>query len=103
MLIICDTPILLFWADQPERLSVPAAATLSAGLESASLACSDISLWEIAMLYNKGRINNQAGISAEDYIQTLLTAMEVTVLPITPEIAGLSQSSYFSHGDPADR
>ncbi|PPC90393.1 MAG: PIN domain nuclease [Methylobacter sp.] len=103
MLTICDTHILLFWADQPERLSSSAAAGISAGLEAASLACSGISLWEIAMLYSKGRINNHAGISATDYIQTILTAMAITVLPINPDIAGLSQSPCFIHGDPADR
>ena len=29
--------------------------------------------------------------------------MAMTVLPITAEIAELSQSAVFSHGDPADR
>ena len=103
MLTMCDTHILLFWADDPRRLSAPASATLDIGIQSAKLACSDISLWEIAMLYTRGRINNRAGVSPTTYMQDILISMAMTVLPITAEIAELSQSAVFSHGDPADR
>ncbi len=104
MLTICDTHILLFWADDPSRLSATARAAVDLGTESANLvACSDISLWEIAMLYARGRINNRAGVTSSAYIQDILTGMSMAVLPITAEIAELSQSALFSHGDPADR
>ncbi len=103
MRTICDTHVLLFWADQPQRLSAPARAAVDRGLETEALACADISLWEIAMLYARGRINNRAGITATDYIQDIIAAMAITVLPITAEIAELAQSTAFAHGDPADR
>lgn len=103
MLTICDTNILLFWADEPGRLSATARAALDLGFESTSLACSDISLWEIAMLYARGRINNRAGVTSSAYIQDILTGMGMLVLPITAEIAEISQSTLFAHGDPADR
>ena len=103
MLTICDTNILLFWADDPSRLSAKASAAMDLGLESANLACSDISLWEIAMLYARGRVNNRAGVTSSAYIQDILIGMSMTVLPITAEIAEISQSASFTHGDPADR
>ncbi len=103
MLTICDTNILLFWADEPRRLSATASAALDLELESSNLACSDISLWEIAMLYARGRVNNRAGVTSSAYIQDILTGMSMAVLPITAEIAELSQSALFTHGDPADR
>lgn len=103
MLTICDTHILLFWADEPRRLSSTARAALDLGIESGILACSDISLWEIAMLYTRGRVNNRAGVTSSAYIQDILTCMDMTVLPITADIAELSQSAFFTHGDPADR
>lgn len=103
MLIICDTHILLFWADAPHRLSAAANNAVESGIESETLACSDISLWEIAMLYTRGRINNQASVSSGAYIEDILSAMRLSVLPITAEIAELSQSDTFMHGDPADR
>ena len=103
MLTICDTNILLYWADGPKRLSQSASAALDFGIESASSACSDISLWEIAMLYARGRVNNRAGVTSAAYIRDIITGMAITILPITAEIAELPQSSLFSHGDPADR
>jgi PIN domain nuclease of toxin-antitoxin system len=103
MLTICDTNILLFWADEPRRLSATARSALDLGTESANLACSDISLWEIAMLYARGRVNNRAGVASSAYIQDILTGMGMAVLPITSEIAELSQNAMFTHGDPADR
>jgi PIN domain nuclease of toxin-antitoxin system len=103
MLTICDTHILLFWADDPARLSAHAGAAVALGIESNQLACSDISLWEIAMLYARGRLNNRSGVSSRAYIQDILAGMNMAVLPITAEIAELSQSAAFIHGDPADR
>jgi PIN domain nuclease of toxin-antitoxin system len=103
MLTICDTHILLFWADDPRRLSATARSALDLGTESANLACSDISLWEITMLYARGRVNNRAGVTSSAYIQDILTAMGMAVLPVTADIAKLSQSAFFTHGDPADR
>ena len=103
MLTICDTHILLFWADSPSWLSPKANTAVNLGIETGSLACSDISLWEIAMLYSRGRINNHAGISASSYLNDILTAMCMSVLPITTKIAEVSQSPIFIHGDPADR
>ncbi len=103
MLTICDTHVLLFWADDPSRLSTLASATVDLGIESRKLACSDITLWEISMLYARGRLNNRAGVSSSAYIEDILCAMNLAVLPITPQIAELSQSTNFIHGDPADR
>ena len=103
MLTICDTHILLFWADNKVRLSKKAYNAIENAIAFNELACSDISLWEIAMLYSRGRINNQVGISSSNYIQDILTAYNVKVLPITPSIAEISQSEQFIHGDPADR
>lgn len=103
MLHICDTHVLIFWASQPEELSATAALSIENGLKTQSLACASISLWEIAMLVNKGRLQLPAQISADRYIQAILDAMDLSVLPITAEIAALSQHATFSHGDPADR
>ena len=37
------------------------------------------------------------------YVRQLLAALRLQVLLITPEIALLSRSDLFEHGDPADR
>ncbi|MCK5679334.1 type II toxin-antitoxin system VapC family toxin [bacterium] len=101
MLTICDTHVLIFWQDDPNRLSIEAKTALEEGLREKSLACSDISFWEIAMLMQSGRLRDD--ISSTQYMNDLRLVLSLTVLPITPEIATLSQQYFFNHNDPADR
>jgi PIN domain nuclease of toxin-antitoxin system len=100
---ICDTHILLFWAHEPERLSSPARQALELGRNQGELAIADISLWELALLHERGRLVLPADVTAGFYMKQLLAALRLQVLPITTEIALLSRSSLFQHGDPADR
>ncbi len=53
------------------------------------------------MLLAKGRL--KLPVDAAAFIEKLLEARAVRVLPVTPRIAVLSQSDQFAHGDPADR
>ena len=99
--IICDTHILIFWQDDPKRLSNAAQAAMETGLQDKVLACSDISFWEIAMLIHSGRLRRD--ISPVQYMADLCLVLSLTILPITPEIASLSQGDFFVHKDPADR
>ncbi len=99
--IICDTHILIFWQDNPKRLSNAAQAAIETALHDKTLACSDISFWEIAMLIHSGRLRDD--ISPVQYMADLCLVLSLTVLPITPEIASLSQGDFFHHKDPADR
>ena len=101
MLIICDTHVLIFWQDDPKRLSKKAKQALEKALVSQSLACSDISFWEISMLFKAGRLRND--VSTAQYMNDIILTMSLTVLPITPEIATLSQQELFIHKDLADR
>lgn len=100
-MIVLDTHVLVFHALAPERLSRRAASAINRGLEDGSLACSDISLWEIAMLIAKGRLD--PGADSNVFLTRLTQALAVSVMPITAEIAVLAQADEFQHGDPADR
>jgi len=42
-------------------------------------------------------------MDARQFLDDMIAARQLRVLPITPEIAVLSQSDVFAHGDPADR
>jgi PIN domain nuclease of toxin-antitoxin system len=103
MQLICDTHILLFWADAPGRLSNAAMQAIESGKDHGILACSGISLWEIALLFRKNRLELPANHDPLSYIEDIVKALNLTVLPITPAIATLSESGIISHGDPADR
>ena len=100
-MIVLDTHALLHDALEPARLSSRARAAIAEGAESRSLACSDISLWEIALLIARGRFDPKA--DAALFLERLIEGRAIEVLPITPKIAVLSQSDSFRHGDPADR
>jgi PIN domain nuclease of toxin-antitoxin system len=99
--ILLDTQVLLYDALEPRRLSRRARAALEDGMETGGLACSDISLWEIALLAARRKIDAGPDIAA--FIESALQLRSVRVLPINPAIATLAQSDLFSHGDPADR
>jgi PIN domain nuclease of toxin-antitoxin system len=99
--IVLDTHAIVFDALVPKRLSPRARKAIEAAAEDHRLACSDISLWEIAMLISRGRLH--PAMDARQFLDDVITARSMQVLAITPEIAVLSQSDAFAHGDPADR
>lgn len=100
-MIVLDTQVMLFDALEPKRLSRRARGALAEGADSGTLACSDISLWEIAMAIARRRVAAVPGPIG--FMQDLIQSRSIHVLPITPEIAVLAQSDQFAHGDPADR
>lgn len=84
----------------PERLTSVAREAIERADAAHELACCDISLWEVAMLAARGRID--PGTDIASFLDVALAARSARVLPITPEIAALSVSLGL-HGDPADR
>lgn len=100
-MIVLDTNALVFDALTPARLAARARKAIDLAFTNRELACCDISLWEISMLVARGRLD--PGMEARQFLDDLLAARRITVLPITPDIAVLSQSTEFSQGDPADR
>ena len=100
-MIVLDTHALIYDALAPARLSARARKAIALAFTDRELACSDISLWEIAMLIARKRLDPV--VDARQFLDDMIAARHVRVLPITAEIAVLSQSDVFSHGDPADR
>ena len=101
-MLILDTCAIIFDSLDPDRLSKKAAAAIVQADNAGTLACCDISLWEIAMLASKGRLD--PGTDSQRFINLVLAARNIKVLPITPEIAARSaQADFCPHGDPADR
>ena len=101
-MVILDTCALIFDALTPGKLSRKAKHAIEDGELKNQLACSDISLWEVAMLIKKGRLD--PGTDGLSFIKLMLSARGIRVLPINPEIAQLSVScGDFAHHYPADR
>jgi PIN domain nuclease of toxin-antitoxin system len=101
-MIVLDTSAMIFDALEPDRMGRKARRELDAASAKGTAACSDISLWEIAMLAAKGRLD--PGTDVISFIDLVVMSRNLRVLPITPEVAHLSASYRgFTHADPADR
>jgi len=103
MLTICDTNILLFWADRQDRLTAVAQQALDSGLAEGNLACAAISFWEIALLFRKNRLVLPTQHTPSSYMEDIVESLGLNILPLTPAIAALAESGIIAHGDPADR
>ncbi|MDF1581036.1 MAG: type II toxin-antitoxin system VapC family toxin [Desulfuromonadales bacterium] len=101
-MLILDTCALIFDALDPDRLSKKATTAIIQADAAGKLACCDISFWEIAMRMAKGRLD--PGTNVQEFIELILAARKIVVIPTTPEIAVKSAlAEIFPHNDPADR
>ena len=101
-MILLDTCVLVWDALQQEQLSDRAIRAVKRADDRGNLIMSDISNWEVAMLVNRGSL--QIDTSASVLLNLYLRSRNISVMPITPEIAELSVG--FDHSlnkDPADR
>lgn len=100
--VLADTHVLIWDALAPRRLSRAAARALAQANEEGGVLVSDISLWEMAMLIQKKRV--QVDADCQSFITLVLQANNIHVRPITPQIAALSvQLPHSINQDPADR
>ncbi len=97
-MIILDTHIFLWMNLEPNRLP---SHILDAIEAENRLGLAAISLWEIAMLVQYGRVTIPDRLLV-DWFRIALAAEKLRVLPITPGIAARS-GILEMHGDPADR
>ena len=99
-MILLDTHVVAWAADDPKRLSRDAASAIRRARRGEGLAVSAITLWELAQLVARGRV--QVFGSVETSVRALIEDM--TVIPITPEIAALATQFPDDYPrDPVDR
>ena len=99
-MILLDTHVLVWMLADSKRLSPVALRAIRRAQHEDGLAISAISLWELAALVTRGRI--QAYGTVEASVRLLIEG--IGVKPITPEIAALAASFPDDYpGDPADR
>jgi PIN domain nuclease of toxin-antitoxin system len=99
-MILLDTHVLVWAVEDSKHLSRTAASAIRRNRRHGGLAVSAITLWELAWLLSRGRVQARGTIEAG--VRLLLE--DVTVLPITPEIAALATQfpEDYPH-DPTDR
>jgi PIN domain nuclease of toxin-antitoxin system len=98
--ILLDTHV-LFWAvDDSRILSRVAATAIRRARRSDGVAVSAITVWELALLFSRGRIQGYGTVEAS--VRVLIEG--VSIRPITAEIAALATQFPDDYPrDPADR
>jgi PIN domain nuclease of toxin-antitoxin system len=98
--ILLDTHVLVWAVEDSKRLSRPAASEIRRASRHGGLAVSAITVWELAWLLARGRIQARGTIEAAVH----LLLEDVIIRPITPEVAALATQfpDDYPH-DPTDR
>jgi PIN domain nuclease of toxin-antitoxin system len=100
MKLLLDTHILLWSAIEPERLSPSARSALQD--PGNQLWLSPISVWEILILADKGRVQIDAADPVA-WIRKVLAGLPLREAPLNVEVALESRTVDVEHADPADR
>jgi PIN domain nuclease of toxin-antitoxin system len=101
--IVLDTHALLWWVSTPDRVPRKSRRLLDTAIaEKKPIAVSSISLWEIALLVERGRLELTMPVTV--WLSHLEAIPWLTFVPVDNGIAVRSvQLDGFPHRDPADR
>ena len=99
---LLDTHVLLWWLEGGKRLSRAQKRVIDRARADAPLWVSDITLWEIAVVYELGRIKLR--LPLRDWLEAAVAPPLVQRVGISPPIAAeLVALPPTFHRDPADR
>jgi len=100
--VVLDTHVWVWLMLGDDRFGQNARRTVEAAVPGGCLRVSVISVWEVAMLEQKGRLN--LGDDCETWVRNALAAPGIRLAEVTPHIAVCSaRLPGLFHGDPADR
>ena len=97
---LLDTHTWIWWVDAPEKLSEAAREEIDKAITENALYISSMSVWELAMLVHKGRL--QLKLSVSDWVSHTEALPYVNFIPVNNRIAANSVMLDL-HPDPADR
>lgn len=101
-LILLDTHVLLWAISEPNKLSTTVKQYIDVAQQNKLLLLSSISLWEIAMLEQKKRIDIRQPLKT--FLESIINIQGLAIKDILVEVAvesNLLADSF--HNDPADR
>jgi PIN domain nuclease of toxin-antitoxin system len=99
--LLLDTHVWVWSLEDPKRLRPKVAAALTA--LSTELWLSPISLWEVAVLIQAGRIALKGFSGPRQWIEEALSRAPMQEAPVSGAIAIESRYVRLAHDDPADR
>lgn len=92
--LLLDTHVLLWWLTAPKRLGRKAYAQI----ERADVAVSAVSLWEMLLKSERGKLHLPGGD-----LPTLIETQGFRILPLRAEHVQTAANLGGMHGDPSDR
>lgn len=99
---LLDTHAWIWWIDQDRRLGASVIAALDALPREERPYLSDISLWEVATLIERGRLS--LDIPLAEWLDAAAHPRSVRIVPISTAIAAaVAELPASFHRDPADR
>ncbi|MBV9947254.1 MAG: type II toxin-antitoxin system VapC family toxin [Myxococcales bacterium] len=102
MIALLDAHVLLWWFEQPKKLSVPQRRLLRKASDTSSLGVSDVTLWEVALLVERGRV--ELAMPLDRWLASATAAPLVERVGISPVIVQEMVSLGATRAwDPADR
>jgi PIN domain nuclease of toxin-antitoxin system len=101
-MIVLDTHVWLWWLSNPEKLSPAAAERIEKETQASGIRISSISVWEIAMLVAKGRL--ELAVDITEWFAVTESLSFVKFIPVNNSVAvqAVRLPGHF-HDDPADR
>jgi len=97
-MIVLDTPALIFWTLDQEKLSASATAVIT---EADDIIISSISIWEIGIKAKNGRLI--LPLSLREYLEKLKSVSLLSIRPVDEHIWLKNIELDWKHRDPADR
>lgn len=99
-MILLDTHVLIWMSLDPSHLSKPASAAILHARSTDAVCISDITLWEIALLAHRGKLQIRGTV--DSFLHEI--SLPIVVKPITAAIAAMTVQFPDSYPrDPADR
>jgi PIN domain nuclease of toxin-antitoxin system len=102
VIALLDTHVLLWWFEQPRRLAVAQRRVLAKAGDARAVGVSDVTLWEVALLFERGRI--RLALPLDEWLVRATAAPVVERCGMSPAIAReMVDLSATRDWDPADR
>jgi len=99
---LIDTHVLLWWFEQPKKLSLAQRRTLHKASDANALGVSDATLWEVALLLERGRI--RLALPIDEWLARATAAPLIERCGMSPRIAREMMDLRVTRDwDPADR
>lgn len=101
MRLLLDTHIWIWSHVDPDKLGARVQRALQDGKNELWL--SSISIWELALLVERGRLQLEGSPSVSDWVERALSDAPLNDAPLTREVALETRAVRLEHDDPADR